>query len=298
MGRATSADIVLQDPASSRRHALLHASTDGGLEVVPIPGAPTKLNGALIGSPTRATSGDTLEFPGRILVTLRQDASVRAPELVWSVLIDGQRIGLRSDAVIGGADADVIVPGWPMHVLHWSASPIHGAQILVLAAGVSVDGQPLEVSTTHHVASDQQLTLAGRTITFQQVPETAEATRRDDILQRITLEMLPTGGQLTLELSGTRSSVLLAERRYALAATLLAPPAPYRPGELIPDDVVLAAVWPRSETADRGDLNQLAFRLRADLRGAGLTRTLVERFAKGGATRFITEGAEVVVKRT
>lgn len=279
---------------------MLHASTDGGLEVVPIPGAPTKLNGALLAGPTRAAPGDKLEFPGRIVVTLRQDAtaSARAPELVWSVLIDGQRIGLRSDAVIGGADADVIVPGWPAQVLHWSASPLHGAQILVLAAGATLDRQPLVASTTYQVAPDQQLVLAGRAITFQQVPETAEVTRRDEPLHRITLEMLPTGGQLTIETSATRSSLLLAERRYALAATLLAPPDPYRPGELIPDDVVLAAVWPRSETADRGDLNQLAFRLRADLRSAGLTRALVERFAKGGATRFITDGAEIVVKRT
>jgi hypothetical protein len=62
-----------------------------------------------------------------------------------------------------------------------------------------------------------------------------------------------------------------------------------------PDGRVLR-VWPRNDSVDRGDLNQLVFRLRADLTSAGVDGgALVDRFAKGGATRFVV-GPSVAIK--
>ena len=83
----------------------------------------------------------------------------------------------------------------------------------------------------------------------------------------IVLEMFASGGVMTIAMTNGEHRVLLAERRFALACALFAPAA-VRTGDFIPDEVIIGRVWPSSSSADRGDLNQLVFRLRADLKSA------------------------------
>lgn len=69
-------------------------------------------------------------------------------------------------------------------------------------------------------------------------------------------------------------------------ALLLSPPPPYSFGEVLDDDLLIERLWPRSEST-RLDLNTLVYRLRKDLRSAGMdARELVERVPGGGGTRL------------
>ena len=58
------------------------------------------------------------------------------------------------------------------------------------------------------------------------------------------------------------------------------------------------AVWPRNDSANRGDLNQLAHRLRADLKASGLAMQVIDRYAKGGATKFVLPDGVAIDVRT
>ena len=98
-------------------------------------------------------------------------------------------------------------------------------------------------------------------------------------------------------LGGEETAVYLPGRRCDLAACLLQPPAPYAPGDPIPDEVLTPRVWPGG-TPTRSAVGVLLHRLRNDLVEAGLDGTaLVERAEGGGATRFaVPAGASVTVE--
>ncbi|MEZ4235657.1 MAG: winged helix-turn-helix domain-containing protein [Myxococcota bacterium] len=110
------------------------------------------------------------------------------------------------------------------------------------------------------------------------------------------LEFLPRGGRLSVAVGGQEHALWLPERRFALVVSLLDPPR-HAGGEVVPDEIVLARVWPRQPHKSRVDLNVLVARLRRDLEEASLSTQCVVRAPGGGGTRFpLAPGAEVVVR--
>jgi hypothetical protein len=104
---------------------------------------------------------------------------------------------------------------------------------------------------------------------------------------RVLIEMLPRGGRVVFSVGGRDHAVFLADRRLDLIVALLRPPAGYRAGEFIPDDVVRAIVWPRKPSVSRPEINMLISRCRRDLLDVGLAGPrLLERAPGGGGTRF------------
>jgi DNA-binding winged helix-turn-helix (wHTH) protein len=91
--------------------------------------------------------------------------------------------------------------------------------------------------------------------------------------------------------------VYLPERRCDLVATLLSPPAPYRAGDPVPDDVLLPRLWP-GRAMTRGDLHVVLHRARHDLVRAELDgAALLVRAEGGAATSFrISRDATVIVE--
>ncbi len=69
---------------------------------------------------------------------------------------------------------------------------------------------------------------------------------------------------------------------------LLGPPRGYRPGEYLPDEVLIPAVWSGGPFRTRSDLNVLLHHTRKALMKAGLNPNQVLSRAKmGGATCFL-----------
>lgn len=291
IGRAPTCDLVLSEPGASRRHVLLQFGLRGQLDIVPLPGARTTVNGAVIASPAVARDGDVLGFPGggSVRLSLRDGDSAAAGN-AWLLSVNGRRIGLRrADLTLGGGDDDIMVEGWPeaaVTVTWKDERPYATPRIACVMRGTTAlaDGVPVAL------ASGETLTFSGTKVdVLLDAADPAPTVRGDMRITSIVLEMLAAGGVLTIETTTGEHRVLLAERRFALACSLFAPPKPYIAGEFIPDEVLIERVWPRGSSADRGDLNQLVFRLRSDLKSSGLTLDLVERYAKGGAARAVVD---------
>jgi hypothetical protein len=290
IGRAPTCDVVLDEPEVSRRHALLQLGMRGQLDIVPLPNARTLVNGTAIETTVAAVDGDVLAFPGGASIKLAHEADARSVDrdAAWLFSVGGRRIGLRPEQLsIGGGDDDVMIETWPPGAaqLTWrEAEPWLEARV----DGLTRNEAPIPRGNSVALGSGDRLLYGQRLIVVSSEKLDAFPTHREQAeLIAIKLELLPTGGLLTVRTTRGEHRALLAERRFALASILLHPPSPYKAGDYIPDDVIFSAVWPRVEHVDRGDLNQLASRLRHDLKAAGLAQQLVERYVKGGATRFV-----------
>lgn len=301
IGRAATCDVLLEASEVSRRHVLLQLGAGSQLDIVPLPGARTIVNGVAIDAPAVARDGDVLTFPGGATVRLAFSGDEHEGEQrVWLLDVRGRRIGLRRETlVLGGGDDDVMLETWPAAAaqLTWNQ---RGPSVEALVAGLRRNDQPLARGVPVALAAGDRLAYEGGVVVaIATEPAAAPPTEREAArLEAIVLEMLPTGGMVTVTTTRGEHRALLAERRFALLMTLLRPPEPYAVGEYVADDVLFAAVWPRNDGAGRTDLNQLVKRLRADLRAAGLDGTaLIERAAKGGATRIaLPPGVAVTVR--
>src|SRR4051812_27151115 len=78
VGRQDDCDIVVADPAVSRRHALVRA-TAAGAEIVPLGRGPVDVNGKPQDKPVTLADGDTLRFADLSLrVQLARDPDTAA----------------------------------------------------------------------------------------------------------------------------------------------------------------------------------------------------------------------------
>jgi hypothetical protein len=106
----------------------------------------------------------------------------------------------------------------------------------------------------------------------------------------IRTQALRRGGQVTIVSAAGEQTITLAKRRFALVAALLAPPAPYRAGDFVPDYILVPLVWTQDEVVGRENINVLLHRVRHDLAAAGVaTGALIERAPGGRATRLNLE---------
>jgi hypothetical protein len=303
IGRQRDCDIVATDPSVSRRHALVRVTGDGA-EVVPLGRAPVALNGKPYDRPRELADGDRLELAGLVLTVQiqaqRPDAS--APATYRLERVRGGSFGIvHSPFVIGGGNADdLIVKRWPDGALR-----LHMAQgelyVEVTSGKATRNGVEVEPGALEALVVGDQLGYRKETFVVQLAvarDATTAVHGMHGLPRRVAVELLPRGGRVVFTVGERESVVYLADRRLDLVIALLRPPAPYRPGELIPDDVVREIVWPRNPGASRLEINTLIARCRKDLVDAGLAgpRILV-RAPGGGATQLsLAENADVSIE--
>jgi len=292
VGRQADCDIVANDPALSRRHALVRVTSDGP-EVVPLGRGPVTINGTPHDRPHALAHGDELTLPG---IALRVELVAEPAATDTAFVLEragGATLGISDTPFhIGGAASDdLILPGWPSAalVLH-----LTGGELLVEDSERPGELRP--------VALDEPIAARGETFTVRAAPDSAHTTAApgsEDLPRTVEIELLPRGGLVVLTLGGRAHSVFLADRRLDLLIALLQPPAGHQPGEVISDEIVSSIVWPRADGAGRTEINVLISRCRRDLVDAGLNGArLIQRAPGGGGTRFaLARGATVTIKR-
>ncbi len=83
--------------------------------------------------------------------------------------------------------------------------------------------------------------------------------------------------------------------RFDLLQALLAPPQPYRPGDPLPDGVLMPLVWGRQLPTDRKAVTTVLKRLRRDLDKAGLPGSLLVKRSQGRSSFAMEEAATAEV---
>ncbi len=304
IGRSPDCDLVLHDDHASRRHAIVHLTADGAALVS---------LGRDVEHETSAPlcDGMRLTFPG-LTVTVRASKGASDGDPSWVLRHHGGGIfgvSERGLSVGKGPDDDLHIAGCSPRC---AVFRVAGGQLL-LDAGVelSVSSQKggvvrLTAGTLHrlsrgnvvHLGSAKiSVIVGGATHLGTTIGRGAAAARDMTEPPSVRLQFLPRGGRLYVVLGGEETTVYLPGRRCDLAACLLQPPAPYAPGDPIPDEVLSPRVWP-GDTPTRSAVGVLLHRLRNDLVDAGLDGVaLVERTEGGGATRFVVpSGASVTVE--
>lgn len=299
VGRSPDCDVVLPDAQVSRHHALFRLD-DRGVEAVLLGRALLAVNDVPVGAVTALREGDAVSLCGhRFRLVATAAPPDPEPEVAWAISRGGalqHRVKRQTFTVGGGADDDLFVEGWPAAALSFSQAQ----RALVLQANVR------GVRVDHALDEGAVVTVqAGARVIFRDVSLHVLALARDanaatapmlapELPARARLQFLPKGGRLTLGFGAREQTVWLPDRRCDLVAALLQPPTPYRPGEPVPDDVLIPRVWPGGE-GGRTELNTLVFRARKDLVKADLDGgTLIDR--SPGAVRLrLAERASVTV---
>lgn len=300
VGRDPECDIVLSDPRASRHHVLFRLS-ESGVEMVPFGRLPVAQNGEARTAPTPLRAGDRVECVGLTFVLVEAPAQVPEADVLWGIertpgaLFRVTQGGFR----VGGApDDDLVVMGWErtVFVLHLVGNAL---DIEPLREGISAAGVRLEAGDCVRLRPGARVEHGGRSLRVVALPrDPTKATDTNAPEPRPTgveMQFLPRGGRLTVSHGSHAACVYLSDRRCDLVASLLQPPRPFEPGELVPDEVLVGRIWP-GQSAGRLELNTLVHRTRKDMAKAGLAGgTLLERLA-GGVRFGLAPGAVVKVR--
>jgi hypothetical protein len=303
LGRAPRCDLVLRDQKASRSQALVYL--DGAEPWLLILGkGKTRLNGELVEREARLAAGDRLALPG---LDLEVVDSAEGPEpsdgAAW--VLDRPGGGLfgvsHGPFVIGGdASDDLRIDGWPEHA--FALHPTQGRLHLATNVALEVDGAAIAARDLVALSPGSTIAYAGHTLRVVAGGQFGlDSTINDEgggaaPPDQVELQFLPRGGRLSVRTPVGKSCVYLPGQRCDLMALLLRPPEPYRVGEFLEDDLVIARVWP-NQMRTRIDLNTLIYRLRRDLVRAGIDATsFIVRAPGGGGTRLgLGEHAAVCV---
>ncbi len=284
LGRSIDCDIVLRDERVSRHHVLVRVVEDG-VEVVTLAARSVNVNGTPREGTVPLREGDRFEVEGHVF-ELRRTGSRAEPDTHWFVERSAGVLVRVSNARLvlgGGADDDLVVPGWPPGVVALEAV---GERLVLeaLADGVSTD-RPLAAGEMIDLSGGDRIACGGASLRVLALPgDPSKPTNSpgvDELVTSAVLSFLPRGGRLALRVGARERKVYLAEKRAELVACLLRPPAPFAVGELIPDDVLAERLWPR-RLAGRTDINTLLWRIRKDFAEAGLDRVVFFERTGGG----------------
>lgn len=302
VGRQEDCDIVVANPALSRRHALVRA-TAAGAEIVPLGRTPVDVNGKPQDKPCALAHGDELAFAELSLrVELTEDADA-APAGYLLVRERGGAFGLaKLPFRIGGAPSDdLVIPDWPAGMLTLAGDA--GDLFVTLEAGEAAhEGVQLAIGVRTPIAVGERVTSGSETLVIQSARAFAAATdvvRSDTFPTKVRIEILPRGGLAVFTVPSGDHTVFLADRRFDLLVALVQPPGGYVHGDFVDDDTVRSIVWPRNPGVGRTEINVVISRCRRDLVEAGLDGArLIQRAPGGGGTRLVlARDAEIVVKR-
>ncbi|MCB9648889.1 MAG: FHA domain-containing protein [Deltaproteobacteria bacterium] len=285
IGRAPDCDIVLTDERASRRHALVHMAGDEP-RVVRLGKGRTEVGGEQVESERALAADDLIALPGLELTLVHEDDAPPTEDDWVLRKLDGGVFGVSSSPyTVGGGDDALRIDGWPPRALTFWRT---GSGLSVeLGTDARIDGEALAGGHVATCASGARIEVGGETIQVLAFGGMLASTVADESTDRrpraVRLAFLPRGARLYVD----GCAAYLPERRAELLSLLLAPPEPHRPGELIPDDVVLERLWPR-QTKTTNDIHVLVHRIRKSLVSAGIDgAALVERDSRAGGTRFV-----------
>jgi pSer/pThr/pTyr-binding forkhead associated (FHA) protein len=303
VGREHDCDIVLRDPSASRRQVLLYLGPDGP-RVVPLGRGQTRMHGAVIDSPAALLPGDRIELPGLELWVDAEEEEVPETSSAW-LLEAGVGglfgVGPYGCVVGGGATDDLSIAGCPPAALAFRVA--QNRLVLETGAAATVDGERVGAGTIVQLRAGSRIKIGDAEVrvligggdgSSTTAASAGSGTEEDALPHVVELKFLPRGGRLTVTIGAHNFSVYLTDRRCDLVACLLQPPDPYSGGEFIPDEVLLARVWPRQKSS-LANLSVLLHRVRKDLLAAEIDgSTLIARPTGGGAARFaMRAGAEI-----
>jgi len=301
IGREHDCDIVGNNPAISRRHALVKL-TAYGAELVLLGRSPIEINGKLCETATQLSNGDRIALPGLELdVTIELRRLDEEPALFRLERRRGGSFGIsQSPFVLGSGDAaDLIVKRWPERALVFH---LGGGELFVevLTGKAKLNGVEIDTNVLEPLIIGDELTYRRETFTVT-IPRGKTVTTVDSrfaLPRRVTIEMLPRGGRVVFSMPDGEHAVFLADRRLDLLIALLRPPAGHAPGDFVSDERIREIVWPRNPEMTQSELNMLISRCRRDLVQAGLAGPrLIERAGAGGSTRFVlAPGAEIIIR--
>jgi hypothetical protein len=305
IGRSAAADVMLEDPAASRRSALIYTDPQG-VQLVRIGRSPVEINGVPLEEARTLEQGDRITVPGcslEVQLEQRQPSSATGWALRHRSTSDpsGRAVGFtplpQVEFTVGGDEADdLTMPGWlPCAIRLEPALP--GGWRATLGPGVTLNGRVPPKDLTHLLQTGDELAWQGTSLRLVDMASAHQTTMGDDVPElpwHVELQPVPpAGGQITVRLGHRTRTVWLPGLRFDLMQVLLVPLGSGPAGEPVTDAVVLTRVWGRLPPKDPKAVNTLVKRLRKDLEGGGLdSRTLVER--AHGRTRFVlAEGAVV-----
>ncbi len=301
LGREVDCDIHFANPRVSKKHAVIRTSA-GFPELLCLGRNPTRVNGQRVEGSWRLRHGDTVEIVDATY-TVRVEGGLDSTPPVWLLeLPDRSLVGLlRSPFTVGGDQWDhVHLPDLPPSALCFLQA--QGALVLEPGIDVQVGGEPIRAGDLVDLGSTDLIEVQDRRFkVYVQHPgsekTTLQSAEAPPLPLAVRLELLPSGGRLTIRFDEATAKVHLSEQRSDLLAVLLQPPGTYEAGDYLPDEIIIPKVWPGQGGKDRTDLNVLLFRIRRDLLRAGINPfRVLERLKGGGGTCFrLAPGAEVEV---
>lgn len=299
LGRHGRCDLVFSDSKVSRHQAVVRLGT-AGPEVFVMGTGVMRLNDAPIEGTAALGPGNVLTLPDASTLAIEETTEASSGSTCWVLqVIDGERIGLPGFPFTlgGGPYDDVQWPGWPAAALTFRQA--QAALFVETSTPAGLNGRVIPISEHQPIGHGDLVTVGSDALRLLAVAdETLGATERVGSapgIDRVALQFLPNGGQLQVWLGATLVELYLSELRFSLLATLLAPPAPTKPGDFIDDDALCRRIWPRNNDKDRTHINVLIKRVRDDLVRSGLNGfALLQRSPGGGGTRFTLPPGAVV----
>lgn len=301
LGRRPDCDVVLASPKASSVHAIVTPTLDG-LELLVLGRNPTTVDGDRVQGRALLRDGAVLALPGGEF-TVALGATRTWSARPWTLLHpDGQRYALRRlPFALGGSTRDhLLVPGWPDGAVEFHAA--EGAVAAEFHAAGTLNDTPLSAGAVEIIEDEDRLLFRGVEV---QVRSARPRERTPTVLAGTTgltvarFEFLPNGGRLTIQTDAQTPPLTLElpELRGRLIAALLSPPSTYEAGDLIPDELLIPAIWSANADRTRVDLNVLIYRTRKALLKAGINPArVIARARVGGATRIqLAAGARVEV---
>ncbi len=300
IGREHGCDVLITDPAISRRHVLIRVGAEGA-ELVPLGRVPVTLNGQPCSRPQALVDGDLLQVADQTFtVQVELQGPGTSPSSGYLLVRGGSSFAISHTPfqVGGGPTDDLVLGGWPASALRFHVAQnelfvelLHGSATI---GDESIATDALEALDVGDVLGylDEKLGIAKAS----DRAHTTVAVSIQALPSKIMVELLPRGGRVVFSMPDGDHTVYLADRRLDLVMALLKPPSGFAPGDFIPDDVLRPLVWPRNPNVIRSEINVHITRVRKDLLAAGLAGPrLLQRSPGGGGTRLaLAPGCEIV----
>jgi pSer/pThr/pTyr-binding forkhead associated (FHA) protein len=298
MGRALDCDIIFpqDDNDIHRYHATLRPRFDG-LRIYRDGRNPVLVNGKPVDERAELADGDQIRIGRYGFVVGAEPYSSEGP--VWLLGGVGRNLlPVAPSLTLGdGEDDTARIKGWPEGALELFEA--EGKIVLDTRQQTpTLNGRQLDKETQEPLSSGARIGLLGHEIRLLAstggTGKTTVVKAADAPPVAIILTWEPAGATLVVAYpTGVDVSCWLAEKRAELLNTLMRPPAPYKPGDVIPDDVLIDVLWPKDLSKSRVELNGLIYHTRRALLKKGIDGYVLIVKKGGGVTLGVSASTEL-----